>query len=373
MFLEKQDPFWNGVAEDIDRRFGKAARILAPLEFNACFDGTYPYHVSGNIDLRTLQALVIHKGDLRNIGPEVLDYVTKNCVPVFGNEVFVVFVHPADKDRPIIGEKHFPSFQDNYREALKQGFLPQWPLRSEFKEPTTVILMTTYNRPHFLARSLESISKVGAPILIVNDGSDEIHREAYREIYRRYPVRVIDLPDNRGLPNALNTGLGYWLSDPLVEWISYLQDDTEVRPDLLQVLAHFQDAEKQPILSGRNSVRHVAFAEELRDGWTILWKKMTAGTHLHAHRRYWEKIIPIPAPFFRSPARLPDFPKKGGAFEDWWITQWSPHSIVKQGGAVCIVSGLVRTFVFDPADSTWGGEALQDQPLRSALPREETP
>jgi hypothetical protein len=366
MNFEKRDHFWQDAARFLLGRFDPQARLLALNEFHKLFPGVYPYSTAAYMDLGQMEGFVIHKGMIRELSAKTGAYLIDHCLPIFGNEVFVIFV-PRDKAvGEVVGREHFDSFYVAFEQWKKEGFPPPWSIPSQFKEPTTVVLMTTFNRPHFLARSLPGILALRAPLLVVNDGSSEEHRAAYQEIYRRYDLKVIELPENRGLPNALNTGLGYWLADPMVEWISYLQDDTEVRPDLLQVLAKFQDPEKQPLLSGRDSPQHEIYSEEMRDGYRILWKRMNDATHLHAHRDYWQRILPIPAPYFQAPKRLTDRPGRGSD-SDWWIIQWSPHSIVKKGGYLCAIPGLVRTFVSDPSDSTWGGAAHADPPLASPL------
>jgi hypothetical protein len=101
--------------------------------------------------------------------------------------------------------------------------------------------------------------------------------------------------------------------------------------------------------------------EKCIDGRTLLYQASCPGTHLHGHRRYWERLLPIPTPYFGAPKK--DRGRDGqGADEDWWITCWSPHSITKQGGAVAVIPGLVRTTSASKTDSTWNNALSAPEP-----------
>lgn len=55
------------------------------------------------------------------------------------------------------------------------------------------------------------------------------------------------------------------------------------------------------------------------------------------------------------PSQMLGAPKKGrGSDEDWWIISWSPQSIVKQGGTLVCLPGLILNFGIGPELSTWG-------------------
>jgi len=92
MNFEKHDHFWQETAQFLLRRFGPAARLLALNEFHELFPGVYPYSVAGLIDLAQLDGLVIHKGMIRELSARTGAYLIDDCLPIFGNEVFVVFL-----------------------------------------------------------------------------------------------------------------------------------------------------------------------------------------------------------------------------------------------------------------------------------------
>jgi hypothetical protein len=331
------------------------------MEFVDLIPRTFPYDVVGRLQLESMDAVVVHKGRLDEIGQTACAALTTSGIQLFGNEVFVVFSLRGRRPWRIKGKEHFNAFYQ--RASLPEIFAAAVArIESEFDSPSTVILMTTYNRPHRLAASLRTIAMLGAPVLVVDDGSYPQHDSAYAEIYKTFDVRVLRLPDNRGLSCALNAGLSYWLADPRVEWISYLQDDVDVRRDLLAILAKVQDAERYPLLTGRYDPLHRVYQQTQINGQTVLHQRMCAGIHLHGHRAYWERQLPIPTAYFQAPKRRPDMPLRG-ADEDWWIVQWSPRSVVKQGKYVGVLPGLVRTTTAHSSESTWGNPGLPDPPL----------
>jgi hypothetical protein len=361
MIFPYDDSYWKDVADFLTSRLPESATILAPNEFHEIFPRTFPYDVSRHINIRELDALVIHKGALPEVGREICKLVLREGVPLFGNDVFVVYSLKGSKPRNLEGAEQFVDFR--CKAGLPDAFLAN-PVKadSEFSGPATVILMTTYNRPERLARSLETISRLKAPILVVNDGSSREHAADYAAVAKNHGLRMLNLPDNRGLSSALNMGLSYWLADPGVEWISYLQDDVEVRDDLLATLARVQDRHEYPLLTGRHNHRHKVYGKKEINGCSVLLQRVSPGIHLHAHREYWEKMLPIPTAYFRAPRCRPGAPLRG-ADEDWWISQWSPQSIVKQGKYIAAIPGLVRTTVVLASESTWENPGENDAPL----------
>jgi predicted O-methyltransferase YrrM len=358
MPFPQDDHYWQEVADFLLNRFGASATIVAPNEFHELFPRTFPYDTIRHLDLDRLDALVIHKGALSEVGQDTCGRLAERGIPLYGNSVFSVFTFRGRRPWRTPDREHFDEFERRRKipDEFKTDPVKQ---RSEFAGAATVILMTTYNRPNRLAQSLKTVAALNAPILVVNDGSDPSCAAAYAALYAQYDLRVLALPDNRGLSCALNAGLSYWLADPAVEWISYLQDDVEVRSDLLVALARVQDAQEYPLLTGRRHTLHKVYGEVEVNGETVLLQRMAAGIHLHAQRGYWESMLPIPSAYFQAPLR--GLPR--GADEDWWISLWSPRSIVKRGKYIAVLPDLVRTTTVLSADSTWGNPGLPDPPL----------
>jgi hypothetical protein len=85
----------------------------------------------------------------------------------------------------------------------------------------TSIIITTYNRPHWLGKAIEScLRQVHRPIeiVVVDDGSK---KDTAREIAWKYPNVIYHYQKNLGLGGARNTGLEICNGD----FIQFLDDD----------------------------------------------------------------------------------------------------------------------------------------------------
>lgn len=210
------------------------------------------------------------------------------------------------------------------------------------------ILVTTYNRPPVLARSLPQITALKAPVLVVDDGTAAWTDN--ESLCDRYGALYMRLPQNRGLAAAMNIGLSYWLADRTVEWISYIQDDVDVHPRLFELLEAAIRCRPAQLYTGHDSPYHRA--AQSMNGYRL--KKSCAGVHLHARPDFWNRMLPIPTFQLGAPKRIPGRPRGIGSNADWWIVRDSPHSTQKRGELIVCVPGLVRTFLYKAEDSSWG-------------------
>lgn len=354
-----EDEYWTEIRDFLQKFAQNLSSILAPNEFIEFFPGTYPYNITYVLRPEQFEFVVFHKGMLADVEPPFALEVLQQFTPVFANPVFVVYAKHSLIDLPLFAQEHLAVLW-RYQETWEDQ------LRSRHRSPTFASVITTYNRPQSLARSLPQILALGAPVVILDDGSSTEHHRENQRLADQHQVPLIFMPTNRGLCNAINNGIGYWLADPDIDWISYFQDDIDINPQLFDQLAQVQDAEKRPLLTGYHATEHPTYATETCAGITLLHKRTSAGLHLHGHRTYWAAVLPIPTPYLGAPK--PDRGKPGqGADEDWWITAWSPHAITKRGGMVVCVPGLVTTFQTSASGSTWGN------PGKPQLPQGESP
>jgi glycosyltransferase involved in cell wall biosynthesis len=348
MPFPKDDSYWVDVLAFLERHADRQAAILAPNDFLEFFPGTYPYNVSYLFPSDYFEFVVFHKGMVTDVDRGLATAVVEQFHAVLANPVFVVYSKTALADIAPLELIHVDS--------LLRQIAKQYPI-STFQKREFAAVVTTYNRPECLQRSLPQLLKLGVPVVVVDDGSSPAHASANREIANLYSVPLITIPENRGLPNAINVGIEYWLADADIRWISYFQDDVDVRPNLFEVLAKIQHPTERPLIAGQDALEHPTVKTIDIAGYSVLLKRSMPGQHLHAHRDYWRAVLPIPTPYLGAPK--PDRGKPGqGADEDWWITAWSPHSIVKQGGYVVCVPGLVTTFRPLAEGSTWGNRSV---------------
>lgn len=342
------DKFWIDTLRFLQENARPLEAVFAPTEFLDVFPGAYDYHVDKVLPVDHFKFFVFHKGILNYILPEFLLRVVRESTPVFANEVFVVTQRRGTapiEPRCAPPEQHVRSFL-----ALVAGVEAQ-PVKPPPPGGTAVFVMT-YNRPWALERSLPQLVATGKPVLVVDDGSDAPHRDANRDLARRHGALYLVHPENRGAACALNSGLGYWLADPSVEWISCFQDDVDVRRNLFDVFAKVQDATLRPFLTGRFAPEHGLLAKETVAGIEVYLQRSCAGVHKHAHREHWRRLMPIPTWYLGAPK--PGGGRRGeGSNADWWITSWSPRCVVKQGLHIVCVPGLVRHFAHEADASTW--------------------
>jgi hypothetical protein len=249
----------------------------------------------------------------------------------------------------------------------------------------TAVIVTTFNRPACLARSLPQIvaaaKEVDAPVLVVDDGSGEnIERRGlplHHSIYAPDPeatVTFIDLPRNRGLAGALNIGLSYWLADPSIEVIHYFQDDVEVDP--LAIAACNVALKLWPgcCVTGHDAKEHrepvdhhvlAPWGGPETEGICLRRRESCRATHMSAEAHSWKLVMPIPSRALGLPSRTirdAHHPERRGTGSgiDWWVVRDSP----KKRSVLCI-PGLVRTFAWKREDSTWDNEQVagEDGPL----------
>lgn len=100
--------------------------------------------------------------------------------------------------------------------------------------PLVTVLISTYNRPHYLRQALASIFRQTWPnveIILVRDGGLPV-REAIAEFLDDPRLTFIDRPQNHGLPYSFNEAL----SRARGEYICYLGDDDLFYPFHVETL-----------------------------------------------------------------------------------------------------------------------------------------
>lgn len=230
------------------------------------------------------------------------------------------------------------------------------PRRRRHAGVRRAVLVTTFNRPAALQRSLPQIAALGLPVVVVDDGSEATARDANFHSCRDAGATYVGLAENRGLAAAMNVGLGYVLADPAVEWISYFQDDVDVAAETMERLARLEHPDARPLLTGYDADEHPTVDTRDIAGISVALKPSTPAVHMHAHVAFWKAVMPIPSEYLGAPK-----PGRGASGEDWWISA----AAARRGLLIPCVPGLVRTFVWHPSDSTWGMANLPDPPLRS--------
>lgn len=335
------DPYWMQVRSFLEHYATPDNVLLAPNDFLEFFPYTYPYPVTPWLEAEQLDFAIFHKGMLAEIANRLAVTVLQQFHLALANEVFVVYTKAAisglEPPLPI----HLQSIDAQFGQPTADPYI-------EVDRPTSAAVMITQDRPWCLDRSLPQLLKLDIPLLVVDQASKPEAHQANQKICDRYRVPLLHLPLDRGTAYAINTGIDYWLTDPSIAWISLFQDNVDIQPNLLNVLSSVQDFKNRPLLTGYDSADHPTLSTATLAGHTLLLKQSIPGVHFHAHRDYWTALMPIPT-LYSTVSKFDRLAVGQGTDEDWWITAWSPHSIVKRGGHVVCLPGLVKTF--DPTET----------------------
>jgi hypothetical protein len=336
--------------------------VFAPVAFLRFFQSVLPYRLINEDSLSNAKWLILEKSAAANISSKILQEIRQRWSPIFANEVFVIFSNGPSRSQFDFDPKHLQELwvKMTERESTRPKEAPGE------KAPSFAAVVTTYNRPWALARSLPQVARLGCPVVVVNDGSGLQYEAAYRRIQDQFaPAGVywINLPENRGVCCAINIGVSYFLADRSIDWISYFQDDVDVHPDIFKYLAKVQDRTERPLVTGRYVLGHPVVAEADFNGIHTLFYHSIPGHHMHAHSDYWHGVMPLPSFEIGLPK-----PLRGSSGCDGWIGSWAPNSVCKTGKKIACIPRLVSTFAINPEQSTWGNSPIADDGLLPAQP-----
>lgn len=201
--------------------------------------------------------------------------------------------------------------------------------------------ITTYNRPKSLKKTLNLLEAFYFDeLLIIDDCSDETYAQQYNEIFKKFSnkITVIKNPKNRGLAYSLNVGFTYLLADPSIKWVSYFQDDiTYIDKNLYSTYAKYENSEKHPIMTGYYGKEHPILRTSKDDDIDLYFLQSTPGVHIHMHRKYINNFLPIPTHFLGAPKN------KKHSHTDWWMSNWSLNSPLRNGIEILCIPNLVKT------------------------------
>ena len=323
----------------------REVRVIGPDEFAPYLRCLTPLgSMTDDLPARAFAWVIVAQGALAGLPTVLLQGLRDDYLCVLENRRYLLF----RATRHDSGVEYDLEMGRRLDALLPVGAGNDLPALNVLTWDDRAVLVTTFERPAALERSLPQICNLGAPVLVVDDGSRASVAQRNQAAARKHGAEYLRLPTNRGVSAALNAGLAYLLADPRLQWISYLQDDVDVRRDALTELQKVEDATLRPLLTGYDADEHLAVEETEICGVRVVLKRETAGIHLHAHRDYWRAVLPIPTQYLGSPKR-----RWEASLEDSWITVGAPAAAARRGIPVVCVPGLVRTFLWHSGDSTW--------------------
>jgi glycosyltransferase involved in cell wall biosynthesis len=176
------------------------------------------------------------------------------------------------------------------------------------------VVITTYNRAHFLQRAIQSVLQAGSnvEVVVVDDCSTDETPDVCAKLEN---IRYVRLNENRGLAHARNTGI----AESSSEFIAFLDDDDLRLPDSLdKQLSRMVADDRIALCYGRALIgdarRQLPTGEiyplECPQG-DVFWELLE------------DNFIPMPSVLARKPALLEagGFNESLSLVEDWdmWL------------------------------------------------------
>ncbi|MES2142417.1 MAG: glycosyltransferase family 2 protein [Pseudomonadota bacterium] len=112
--------------------------------------------------------------------------------------------------------------------------------------PLFSIILTTYNRSHFLPRAIRSVLQqafTNFELIIIDDCSIDNTKQIITE-FTDNRITYIQQTYNQGVSNARNLGI----EQAHGEYICFLDDDDEYHPNFLKETHHFLEKKQQPFI-----------------------------------------------------------------------------------------------------------------------------
>ena len=242
--------------------------------------------------------------------------------------------------------------------------------------------ITTYNRPDYLKRTVDSIVKnTVSPytLFIYDDFSSDNTVDLLKKRYRgRDNIVIISGTKRKGIVPGFNTLWKFSESYNDNPYFCYIQDDTEVQErGWIQTLVSCYESQKKindykvGLFSGHHAPEHPSEGGKLLDGRLVIFKKSIRATNMIAPYEFWHKIgyVPPNNPD-GTPRGLPgpansDGSRGKGSNIDLYITGFQSKGIFveKAAGENCswrlgtycmVVPGIVKHLATSTEDSTWG-------------------
>jgi len=233
------------------------------------------------------------------------------------------------------------------------------------------IIVTTYNRLHFLQSTLESlldsVTSELFKLYIIDDCSFDGTREYLSKMNKFLDISIILSDERRGVVPNFNSLWDTVILNERHPFLCYLQDDiVAVEKDWLTVLTvawhEMKDAYKIGFLSGYDAPEHPTEREIMWMGRNVKIKKSTSGQNLFADKKFWASIGKPPELNFNGSVR--GFPDNGkGSNIDVWFTgcyslskfdqkNAAPNCLYKQGKRVMVIP-MLKHLGIEKKDSTW--------------------
>jgi hypothetical protein len=188
----------------------RVVRVFGPEEFSPYLRALTPLSPCRDLpaDL-TFDCIVVRQDQLNLLAAPLIAVLQQAYSCAYANRRFALFGLG-----PLVGPPPAAAAQVARRLATLSAPVASTVLARTTTPTDRAILVTTFNRPAALARSLPQIAALGCAVVVVDDGSEGRLARENAVLCERYQVTRLALPENRGLAAAMNIGFSYLLADP---------------------------------------------------------------------------------------------------------------------------------------------------------------
>ena len=220
---------------------------------------------------------------------------------------------------------------------MKRHQSPTWPA-------AVPVLIPVYNHGQQLAQVLTNLLQLGAPIVVVDDGSTDNSADVARDA----GVILIQHHVNRGKAAALTTGMHYLAKEGWQHALTCDADGQHFAVDawqLARLAAHNSNPRQPTLIIGHRHMPHAPWRSRLGRWWSNTAGSILAGQPLRDSQSGL-RVYPLPATL-QLPSR-----RQGFAFEIEVLVLASWAGIRLRSHAVSVWYGSERVSHFQPLRDT---------------------
>lgn len=110
-----RDKYWKNTTDFMYHYLQKEEIIVAPVEFKECFEKNVMDYSMSHIVKDTISWIIVHKGLIEDIDYDLIEYANKYLIPVYANEVFIIFSNHKELDKVDNTSPHIQSYWEILR------------------------------------------------------------------------------------------------------------------------------------------------------------------------------------------------------------------------------------------------------------------
>lgn len=124
-FNVNNNKYWKDAADFVSSNLKKDDIIIAPIEFEEIIGKNLIIDYSLSVTFkRKINWLIIHKGMIEKIDIDLMKNANRNLIPVFANEVFVIFSTYKNLNKVDSNSSHLIAYYEKFKKFQKMMYVP---------------------------------------------------------------------------------------------------------------------------------------------------------------------------------------------------------------------------------------------------------